>query len=52
MYTGSSEAEKSISVRDVSGTTSGRLVSMCGQIGVITKASMPGWMMGPPAASE
>ena len=28
--------------------TSGRLVSMCGQMGVSTTASSVGWMMGPP----
>ena len=33
----------------VSGTMSGRLVSVCGQMGVITTASSSGWTIGPPA---
>ena len=36
--------------RDVAGTTTGRLVSVCGQIGVTTKARTSGVTIGPPAA--
>ena len=36
----------------VSGTMTGRLVSMCGQMGVRQIALTEGKMMGPPAESE
>ena len=36
----------------VSGTSTGRLVSMCGQMGVMQMAGTEGKMMGPPAESE
>ena len=36
----------------VSGTSTGRLVSMCGQIGVMQMAGTEGKMIGPPADSE
>ena len=36
----------------VSGTMTGRLVSVCGQIGVRQKAATEGKMIGPPAESE
>src|SRR3954451_24896258 len=36
----------------VSGTITGRFVSMCGQIGVMQIAGTEGKMMGPPADSE
>ena len=35
-----------------SGTITGRLVSVCGQIGVIASAATEGKTMGPPAESE
>src|SRR5256885_9496386 len=35
---------------DVAGITIGRFVSMCGAIGVSTRASMVGCTIGPPAA--
>ena len=36
----------------VSGTSTGRFVSMCGQIGVIQIAGTDGKIIGPPADSE
>src|SRR5580700_4421647 len=36
----------------VSGTITGRLVNMCGQMGVMQMAGTEGKMMGPPADSE
>ena len=40
-----------MATRDVAGTTTGRLVSVCGQIGVTTNARTSGVTIGPPAAS-
>ena len=37
---------------DVSWITTGRSLSVCGQMGVITSASTSGARIGPPAASE
>jgi hypothetical protein len=44
-----SRGRTSISSRAVSGSTSGRCVSVCGQIGVTTKTREPGIRIGPPA---
>ena len=35
---------------DAAGMTTGRLVSVCGAIGVSSIASTAGWTIGPPAA--
>ena len=45
-------ANNFISMEDESRTTTGRSVKVCGQIGVITKASTAGCTIGPPAESE
>src|SRR5260370_24288355 len=50
--TDSVSPESFISMEDESWITSGRSLSMCGQIGVITKDSTAGCKMGPPAERE
>ena len=48
----SDAAVKSRSICELPGITSGRFVSMCGQIGVMMNASRLGSTIGPPAARE
>ena len=51
-YTLSSGPREVTRITLVSGTSTGRLVSMCGQIGVRQMAGTDGKMIGPPAESE
>jgi hypothetical protein len=51
-YTLSSGPRETIRILLVSGTSTGRLVSMCGQMGVRQMAGTEGKIMGPPADSE
>src|SRR5947208_16711602 len=51
-YTLSSGPREVTRITLVSGTSTGRLVNMCGQIGVMHSAGTVGKMIGPPAESE